>query len=174
MNVLHSPAVYFSMLVVLFNFHYFPCIGLGEFRLLIYILIDMIFWRIPVQSFTKTLLLACLLSYWSVMKGCKLLRTVEVMFINRLWRAECWNWKPTTAAGAFFSPLSTKIALAAVTRVSFLSKLSDPEIPKTVFSIVRTTNHRNTSYSSNIVDYQNTGFSLRLARNIPSSDHNHS
>lgn len=74
------------------------------------------------------------------------------MFINRLWRAECWNWKPTTAAGAFFSPLSTKIALAAVTRVSFLSKLSDPEIPKTVFSIVRTTNHGNTSYSSNIVD----------------------
>lgn len=31
-----------------------------------------------------------------------LLLTVLVMFLNKVYIAECWNWKPTTATGADF------------------------------------------------------------------------
>lgn len=44
---------------------------------------------------------------------------VLVMFLNNVCIAECWNWKPTTAAGADFPFSLWKTAWVAVTKVSF-------------------------------------------------------
>uniref|UniRef100_A0A8W7PYM5 Uncharacterized protein n=1 Tax=Anopheles coluzzii TaxID=1518534 RepID=A0A8W7PYM5_ANOCL len=42
-----------------------------------------------------------------------------VMFLNSVYSAEWWNWKPTTATGASRAPSAWKIAWLAVTSVSF-------------------------------------------------------
>lgn len=45
--------------------------------------------------------------------------TAEVMFIKCEAKVECWNWRPTTAAGALWPLCSTKTAWVAVTKGLF-------------------------------------------------------
>ena len=55
-------------------------------------------------------------------ESCEMELTVLVIFLNKLFKAECLNCKPTTAAGVFivslFSLFSRKTAVLAVTRIS--------------------------------------------------------
>lgn len=76
------------------------------------------------------------------------------MFKNFEWRADWWNWNPTTAAGALLEPSVWKIACEAVTNVSLLS----PAIENPIFLFsksmaIPTTIHNWSIFSATVLNF---------------------